>query len=220
MAEDKKESNLTPEERMIVAILFFLLASFFLVELQRRLALWQFSSADGALGMILDFIRNYLWPLIKLSLGVLGVVSVFGIAYSLNKLTAINKIENAIFKPTPAMIAAASHEGESSTTKSVRWEKVIDLVNSDNQSDWRLAIIEAEVILEEGLKDRGYPGNSVGDMLKAVAPGDIVNIDAAWEAHKVRNRIAHSGSNFDLNGREAQRTIALYEAVLSEMKLI
>jgi len=57
-------------------------------------------------------------------------------------------------------------------------------------------------------------------MLKAVEASDMLSLDAAWDAHKVRNRIAHSGSEFLMNEREAKQTIANYEKVFREFKII
>lgn len=75
-------------------------------------------------------------------------------------------------------------------------------------------------MLEETLRRNGFPGETIGDMLKSAQPGDFRTLDAAWDAHKVRNRIAHSGSDFDLNEREAQRVIREFEAVFQEFKVI
>ena len=101
-----------------------------------------------------------------------------------------------------------------------KWEKVLEHINSNNPSDWRLAIIEADIMLDELLRSAGYHGETVGDLLKAVEASDMLTLEQAWEAHKVRNRIAHSGSDFDLNEREAKRVIALFESVFKEFQII
>lgn len=97
-----------------------------------------------------------------------------------------------------------------------RWERVMTHVSSDNPNDWRLGIIEADVMLDELVTRIGYRGASLGDKLKQVETSDFLTLDAAWEAHKTRNRIAHSGSDFILTQREAKRIIALYEEVFKE----
>lgn len=97
-----------------------------------------------------------------------------------------------------------------------RWETVTAHVNSENPNDWRLAIIEADIILDEIVTRMGYRGMSLGEKLKQVEPSDFLTLDAAWEAHKTRNRIAHSGSDFILTQREAKRVIDLYERVFKE----
>ena len=89
-------------------------------------------------------------------------------------------------------------------------------MQSTNQSDWRQAIIEADIILDELLTRLGYVGDSVGEKLKQVHTNHFQTLSNAWEAHKVRNEIAHSGMNFELTDRIAYRTIANYEAVFRE----
>jgi len=101
-----------------------------------------------------------------------------------------------------------------------RWEKVLEHVASDNPNDWRLAIIEADVMLDEVITRMGYMGNSLGDKLKGVVRGDLKMLDAAWEAHRVRNQIAHEGSDYILTQREARRIIELYSLVFQELKYI
>lgn len=101
-----------------------------------------------------------------------------------------------------------------------RWEKILQHANSDNPSDWRLAIIEADILLDEVVARMGYQGETLGERLKTVVRGDMETLDNAWEAHKVRNQIAHTGSDFILTQREARRVIDLYASVFNEFKVI
>lgn len=104
--------------------------------------------------------------------------------------------------------------------KNSRWEQVMANVSSQNPNDWRLAIIEADVMLDELLTRMGYHGASLGDKLKNVARGDFATLDRAWEAHKVRNQVAHAGSDYILTQREARRVVDHYGAVFNEFKII
>jgi len=97
-----------------------------------------------------------------------------------------------------------------------RWAHVRALIESPHESDWRQAIIEADIMLDDLLSQLGYPGTSVGEKLKAVDPARFGTLQNAWEGHKVRNEIAHSGSSYKLEEHHAHRTIALYESVMRE----
>src|SRR3989344_7467125 len=101
-----------------------------------------------------------------------------------------------------------------------KWQKVLAHVNSPNASEWRLAVLEADIILGEMLDSMGYRGDSIGERLKGVEPSDFLTLDKAWDAHKVRNQIAHGGSDFLLNEREAKRVVALYVEVFKEFHFI
>jgi hypothetical protein len=104
--------------------------------------------------------------------------------------------------------------------KNDRWQKVLDLVHSTNDSDWRLAIIEADNILDEMVTRIGYKGENLGEKLKSVEPSDFLTLQEAWEAHKVRNKIAHEGLSFRMDHREAKRVVAQFEKVFKEFEFI
>lgn len=101
-----------------------------------------------------------------------------------------------------------------------RWEHIQSLMESSEVASWRQAIIEADIVLDEMLTRQGYEGSGVGDKLKMVEPSDFNTLSDAWEAHKVRNQIAHEGSSFNLSDTLARRTIARYETVFREFGFI
>src|SRR3989344_4528679 len=51
-------------------------------------------------------------------------------------------------------------------TSDKRWAMVESRINSFNEADWRLALIEADIILGEMLQKMGYEGDSVAERLK------------------------------------------------------
>jgi hypothetical protein len=59
--------------------------------------------------------------------------------------------------------------------------------------------------LDDLLNKLGYRGESIGEKLKRVAKGDMKSLNDAWEAHKVRNQIAHEGSSVNLSHHEAKK---------------
>ncbi len=97
-----------------------------------------------------------------------------------------------------------------------RMKDVLEHSESDNPNDWKLAIIEADIILDDVLKKHGYAGNSLGERLKSISPNQLESLSSAWEAHKIRNRIAHDGADFVLTKRIAQETIVSYQRVFTE----
>lgn len=90
-------------------------------------------------------------------------------------------------------------------------------MSSQSEALWRIGIMEADNLLEEVLRNKGYRGDNVSELLKNAS---FKTIDMAWDAHKVRNRIAHDGSDFELTEREAKRAYTLYESVFRELKVI
>ncbi len=101
-----------------------------------------------------------------------------------------------------------------------RWLEIVRHIESHNPSDWRVAILEADILLSDMLSQMGYNGTSIGEMLKQVEPQNFLTLDDAWRAHKIRNTVAHEGSSYELSREEAERAIRLYENVFKEFYFI
>lgn len=99
------------------------------------------------------------------------------------------------------------------------WQRVLDHMASTNPNEWKLGIIAADNLLDSLVKTMQLPGESLGERLKNVEPSDFGTLNEAWEAHKVRNRIAHE-SNYSPSEVEARRAIANYRKVFEEFHII
>ena len=158
---------------------------------------------------------NNAWALITVISTLLSLFFGTIVVYSFLQIKKIRKAEGDLLKKA-LVLAEETVEGE----KNSRWEHIKMLMATPNPNDWRQAIIEADIMLDEMLATQRYAGASVGDKLKQVEASDMATLQDAWEAHKVRNQIAHSGSNFLLTPESARATITRYEAVFLEFSLI
>ena len=104
--------------------------------------------------------------------------------------------------------------------ENVKWKRVMEHVESANANDWRLAILEADIMLDEFMENLGYHGDTLGEKLKKVEKSDMSSIDKALEAHKIRNLIAHEGGDFVISHREARRVVNMYREVFEEYRYI
>lgn len=111
-------------------------------------------------------------------------------------------------------------EQEYTTKHNRQWEVIEKLFLSKNSGDWRLAIIEADGMLEELIIRLGYPGNNLGERLKNITSGDFPDLQIAWEAHLVRNKIAHEGLAFHLTERDARHVQNLYRRIFENAGII
>lgn len=100
-----------------------------------------------------------------------------------------------------------------------RWDTIVEYMLSEHPNDWRIAILEADIILNEILTKSGYTGDTVADKLKQVEKSDFQTLENAWEAHKVRNKVVHD-VDFVLSKREAKRIVKLYQSVFEEFEFI
>lgn len=154
----------------------------------------------------------------------IGFVTAGGAAigtFVFNKLAdVIWRSEKVKLYPDPKDMQISASAQSAPNPMATKWQKIVKLSESTNQSDWRLAIIEADIILDELLQKLQLPGDTMGEKLKAVEKSDFNTIDSAWEAHKARNMVAHNGSDFLINQREIYHIISLYESVFKEFFLI
>jgi hypothetical protein len=98
-----------------------------------------------------------------------------------------------------------------------QWHTIFEKLESDNESDYKLAVIEADKILDGLLKDRGYYGEDMGERLKQANSEKLPNLDELWQAHKVRNRIAHE-TDFQLNQSQARRAVEIYRRAFQDLE--
>ena len=119
----------------------------------------------------------------------------------------------------PGSVETAVH-GPQANAGNEKWLDVESKINSANPSDWRLAILEADILLDDMLVQMGLPGDSLGERLKSAHHSFFATLDEAWTAHKIRNIIAHQGSSYDLTYGEARKAIDLYRRVFEEFYFI
>lgn len=74
---------------------------------------------------------------------------------------------------------------------SENWERIRELMNSQSPSDWNMAIIRADALLDDALVHLGYTGDTMGDRLKIVDPVQLPSVERVWSAHRLRNTIVH-----------------------------
>jgi hypothetical protein len=162
--------------------------------------------------------KDFLGYVIALSI-VVSFILLLGIIFTVESLKSIRRRESKIFDAKIDMgYETVVKAGDPELTN--RWNRIVRNIESPNENDWRQAIIEADVILADILTKMGYKGDGIGEQLKRVVKGDFESIDQAWEAHKIRNTIAHSGTEYILNQMEARRVINLYKQIFEEFYYI
>lgn len=113
-----------------------------------------------------------------------------------------------------AHVRSRGPEGETHT--GTRWDDIVVLASGTNESDWRRAILEADIMLADALAKKGFEGPTVADQLRMANPFQMRTLDVAWQAHKVRNQVAHEGEAFALTERDVRATIDQYKRVFEE----
>ncbi|MFZ2803724.1 MAG: hypothetical protein WA001_00725 [Patescibacteria group bacterium] len=82
----------------------------------------------------------------------------------------------------------------------------------------KLALLEADTLLDSGLKSISMPGETLGERLK-VACYKYPKLQSVWWAHKLRNSLAHD-SSFQLNPRQASQALDEFERALKVLNVM
>jgi hypothetical protein len=99
------------------------------------------------------------------------------------------------------------------------WNDLKRRLETASDNDAALLVIEADAILDRTLKDMKIPGDTMGDRMKALSGPALKSSEDMWQAHKVRNEIAHEGAK-NILYMDALYAIEQYERVLKELGVI
>ncbi|MFA5996916.1 MAG: hypothetical protein WC791_00330 [Candidatus Paceibacterota bacterium] len=158
----------------------------------------------------LEVIQNFILS-IQTPLAVLGILFLAGAFWATLRIREIHHKEHEKYKPIKIAEAEA-------TGKSINWQIIQEHLNSENPAEWKLAILEADNILSEVLEDMGYVGETVAEKLKGMSRTRIASYDQVWEAHLLRNKIAHGETlGEELSAKVARDTIAKFENAFKEL---
>jgi len=155
------------------------------------------------------------WTIIGIISMILSIIFLAIIIFSLVRLREIQldnkrEIDHKINE-------ALNRENAKKQSENPRWHYILTLSEGLNESDWRVAIMEADSMLEESLKDKGVPGDTVAELLESARSDGYAYIQDAWDAHLIRNQIAHLGSEFPLSQVETRRVIKMFQNFFEEI---
>ena len=152
------------------------------------------------------------WIIVKIIFIVVSVLLVILIAMVILKIKNLMGVKINLLKeilpPEPA-----------TSGLNARWEEIEKHINSTREAEWKFAVIEADKLIDEVLKGVGFQGDTMGDRLMNIQPGQLTTLQNLWEAHKIRNRLVHD-VNYFLRYTEAKRAVGLYEKTLKELQAI
>ena len=99
-----------------------------------------------------------------------------------------------------------------------RWLAIESSLKRDNEASHAMAILNADKLLDNALRERGFKGSTMGERMKA-ANNEWSKRDHVWGAHKVRNKIAHEPDvkvSYDI----AARTLVAFKRALKDLGAI
>jgi hypothetical protein len=117
------------------------------------------------------------------------------------------------------LIEFSSYKPYERKTFEAKWSKIKKRLKKGWEAELKLAIIEADNLLDEVLKNMGYPGNTLGERLDQIDINVIDNLDEVWRAHRIRNNIVHD-PDYYLSLNEAEEAIEIFEKTFKKLELL
>lgn len=93
-----------------------------------------------------------------------------------------------------------------------RWIQIEGLVKQGKEMNYKLAIIEADKLLDHALTVLNFPGQTTAERLQ-FASYKYTDLKQVWWAHKVRNMVVHD-VKYILSAGEARKVIELFRKAL------
>lgn len=99
-----------------------------------------------------------------------------------------------------------------------QWLSIEHSLVKDQETTYHMAILNADKLVEQALKDRGFAGQTMGERLKT-AKAQFTRLDALWNAHKLRNQVAHE-PDVKISYDQARRALAGFKRALKDLGAI
>ncbi|PJE59843.1 MAG: hypothetical protein COU85_01390 [Candidatus Portnoybacteria bacterium CG10_big_fil_rev_8_21_14_0_10_44_7] len=111
--------------------------------------------------------------------------------------------------------------GDESFTKKAdkRWAAIERKLLSLDQANLKMAVIEADNLLDEVLQRMSLRGENMGERLQQLDVAKLQSINLVWEAHKLRNRIVHE-AGYQIKSDEAKTAVNSFKKALQEFQLL
>ena len=98
------------------------------------------------------------------------------------------------------------------------WMTIEQQLSKEEESSSHLVILNADKLLDQALKQRGFKGDTMGERMKS-ARTSWSNANDIWTAHKLRNRIAHE-TDVVVGYQNARRALSAYKRALKDVGAI
>ena len=99
------------------------------------------------------------------------------------------------------------------------WEQIKKRIISPAQQDWKLAILEADTILNEILKMAGYLGTDLSKKLEILTKENLSNLDEIKKAHSLSDKIMKD-PGMELKKEDAIIVLKSFKKAFIELNLL
>jgi hypothetical protein len=100
-----------------------------------------------------------------------------------------------------------------------KWLLIQERLKRGDDANLKLAIIEADNIFDDILKQMGLPGVDMTERLRQFEENELKSVSLVWEAHHLRNQIVQDPT-MQISQEQAQQAVQNYETALKELEYL
>jgi hypothetical protein len=102
---------------------------------------------------------------------------------------------------------------------SKKWHEVLSRMNMPEETSRKMAIVEADILVDSVLKILGFSGETLNEKIEKITSIQLKSINDLKMAHAVRKDILYN-PDYEVSPEIAKETIDRYEKVLREIDVL
>ena len=100
-----------------------------------------------------------------------------------------------------------------------QWNKILRRLETGTEAEYKLAVIEADDMLDAALKKMGYLGQTFEERLGKLTSATLPNIEQLHEIHNLRNNIVRN-PDYRLTLDEAKKATDVYGRAFRDLQIL
>ena len=100
-----------------------------------------------------------------------------------------------------------------------QWKAIMQRLETNNQQEYKLSILEADHILDEILTKLGIGGVSVDERIQKIPPSMLPETEDLQATHQIRNAIV-ANPDYQISEQEAEKILETYGTILRNLDII
>ena len=98
-----------------------------------------------------------------------------------------------------------------------RWKKIQKRMETRNEYEYKLAIIEADDLFRDVLEEKGFQGKTFEEKAKQVDKAEFPNLEEVLEVHKIRNSVVYD-PDYKLDFDKTKQSLGIYEKAIKNIE--
>jgi uncharacterized membrane protein len=97
-----------------------------------------------------------------------------------------------------------------------RWAEIMDRLDTDDEKQYRAAILEADHFVYQALEVQGYSGGNFAERITQIPAGSFMSQDAVRDVHTLSKKIIQD-EKLRITKEQAKNALVVYEKFLKEI---